>query len=153
MVTQGVLVDYIGQLQFLFLNDKMNDVGFAAFVQILGDEIDCRKPDEKVSTLLYCPSGVDLGATRRKAVADLLSSRKAIVSKSTLAFALVTESAQVRGAIQALFWMAPAQYPTYFESTMRDGLTKLALTMPSIDPVGTEYSIQRLILRNELKMV
>jgi hypothetical protein len=99
----GVLVTYMDQ--------RMADDAYGRYLSNLASEIDGAAESNRRCVLNEVPDAGSTTAARRKAAADILHARREKLSRITIAYALVTPSALARGALTAVFWLAPPPYP------------------------------------------
>jgi hypothetical protein len=133
IVDEGLLMVGIDDVMIIRVDVSMTDAGFTRHLEEMARAIDERAHGLKIGVLYDCLGGVDSDAGRRQRTADMLASRRAKLAATTAAFSLVTDSALTRGAMRAVFWMAPPPYPWSVSSTLREGFECLRTEMPGLD--------------------
>ncbi len=136
LVDLGWWMAEIGKVLVTFMDDTANDESFARYVETLATDIDGTVDGTKRGILYVAPNPVAMTASRRKHVADVLRVRRQKLARITAGYTLVTPSPVVRGALTAIFWLAPPPYPWSVRGTPREGFAWLATHMEGLDVDG-----------------
>lgn len=125
-----------GKVLVTFVDDTANDESFARYLETLATDIDGTVDGTKRGILYVAPDPGAMTAGRRKQVADVLRVRRQKLARITAGYTLVTPSPVVRGALTAIFWLAPPPYPWSVRGTPREGFAWLATHMEGLDVDG-----------------
>jgi hypothetical protein len=144
IVDSGWWLSYLGDVQVTYLDMHMDDASFTRFVRTLAEDIDSAPDQTRRAVFHDVGHGGSHTAARRKAVADVLHSRRDKLGRITVAYALATPSPLVRGAATAIFWLAPPPYPWRVSATPKQAFQWLASKVPTLDPDALSNRYQAL---------
>jgi hypothetical protein len=147
LVDTGWWMADVGKVLVTYMDENANDESFARYVHTLAGDIDGTVEGAKRGILYVAPDPVSITAGRRKQVADVLRVRKQKLARITAGYTLVTPSPVVRGALTAIFWLAPPPYPWSVRGTAREGFAWLATHLEGLDADGLTAQYESLKLR------
>lgn len=134
LVDTGWFLGYLGRVQLVYMDGRIDDASYDRYLEALAQDIDDRATrDEAVAILYHVPQPAALTSRRRSLLANVLRERESVVRKNTIAYALATTSALVRGGVKVLFWLAPPPYPNAVVATPDAGFDFLARYAPDLD--------------------
>lgn len=111
VVDDGLLMAMIDRLLVVRIDDRLTPASFARYRQEWLRAVDARPPTAKVGAFYDIPAWVGIQAKERRAWAEMLKSREAVLASTTTSMTLTTPSVVARGALRAIFWLAPPPYP------------------------------------------
>jgi hypothetical protein len=133
VIDDGLLMAVVEDVMFVRMAPRIAESVFDRQLKELARAIDERPIGVKVGVVYDALDGMDSSAGRRQRSADLLAARHAKLAATTAGFALVTDSAVMRGVLRAVFWMAPPPYPWTIAPDLRAGLAFIRANMPRLD--------------------
>lgn len=141
IVDEGLLMAGIDGMLFVHAGVHVTDAVYARYLAEMARSIDERDLGNRVGVVYDALGGVDVDARRRQQLAGILASRRAKMAATTAAFALVTDSAVMRGVLRAVFWLAPPPYPWAVASNLRSGLeyTRAEAPRAEVDRILRAY--------------
>jgi hypothetical protein len=140
---QGAFMAHLGRVLVVRLDEPISARVFERHLVELGRQIDLRADDQRNAVLYDVPWLSSMDAVRRRQVATLLNARKEKLGRTTLAFSLVTASKLVRGALEAIFWVAPPAFPVRVVETSSEGFRFLSTFAPELDARSYDAEYQR----------
>lgn len=133
-VETGWFLAYLGRVQVVYMDGRVDDASYDRYLRALAADIDDRAArDEPAAILYHVPQPAALTAKRRNLLAEILREREDAVRRNTIAYALATTSALVRGGLKILFWLAPPPYPNTVVPTPRAGFEFLSSFSPDLN--------------------
>ena len=139
----GLFMIYVGRVMFVRLDPRLSPEAFECYLSELGRAIDRRTEGHLVGVVYDVPEMGPMDAVRRRRVADVLSMRQRGLSRTTVAVALASPSKAVRGALEAIHWMAPPVYAHTAVDTVWEALVFLRRFLPDVDPDAYELEYRR----------
>lgn len=135
-----------GPLNLVYLEGETSPRSFQAYLEALARDID-EWPGHEARSVCYWQTGgvASLDPTSRRALSDVLDSRRDKLRRITRGYAFVTESTVARGILVAVFWLAPPPYPHTVESTALAGFKWLAARDDRIAPTDALALFEGLI--------
>jgi hypothetical protein len=137
----GWLLAVIGSVRITCFTKVLADPDFTTYCSTLARHLDELPADRAWGALHEVVGRGDMDAKRRKALGEVLSSRREKLARINAGFVMVTSSAVTRGILTAVFWFAPPPYPWYIAATVREGLCWLATKTPG--GVNVEATLAR----------
>jgi hypothetical protein len=137
------MLDYIGDTQIVYMDGRVTDASFDAYVAALVTDIDGRDPAARVGVVYHVPQPSALSSARRRKLGDALKSREAKLALTTLAYAMVTPSTVVRSGLRMLFWLAPPPYPNAIVATPSEGFEFVARYQAGLDAPAMAAELAR----------
>jgi hypothetical protein len=131
----------LGRVQVTYIDQRMKDDAFERYLVMLARTIDESSNTERRCILNDVPDVGSTPAARRKAAAAVLDARRDKLARVTTAYALLTPSALARGALTAVFWLAPPPYPHRVCRNSDEAFAWFASCDPRIDAkaMATRY--------------
>jgi hypothetical protein len=148
IVEPGLLMAGVGRVMFVYTDNRITEAGFARHLLELARAIDQRDPDARVGVVYDTADGVEADARRRQRLGDLLRPRHEKLARTTAGFALVTHSPVLRGALRAIFWLAPPPYDWTIASNVREGLLFIQRRLPDLDVEDALRDYERLKMQH-----
>ena len=134
----GWLLAVIGNVRTTCFTRVLDDENFTKYCDTLAHHLDGLPTDHASGVLHEVVGKGDMDARRRKALGEILRTRRAKLAKINAGFVMVTSSPVTRGILTAVFWFAPPPYPSQIAATARDGFTWLAGRTPGgVDVAAT----------------
>lgn len=133
IVDVGLLMVAFDDVMFVYADASTTEASFATHLKELAAAIDGRNETSRIGVIYDAPNPFSIDAKRRQRSAEVLSTRRAKLARTTAAFALATPSPVVRGALRAVFWMAPPPYAWEITDDVRAGLVFVKKHLPSLD--------------------
>jgi hypothetical protein len=130
----GWMLDYASGVQIVYMDGRVTDASFDAYVSVLGTEIDERRDPQRLGVVYYVPQPSALSSARRRKLGEALKARQDKLSRNTLAYAMATPSAAVRAGLRMLFWLAPPPYPNAVVATTLEAFEFIARHQPALAP-------------------
>jgi len=130
----GWMLDYLGDVQLVFMDGRVTDASFEAYLATVCNEIDEREEGRRVGIVYHVPQPSALSSQRRRRLGEELKAREEKLRRTTLAYAMATPSAVVRSGLRMLFWLAPPPYPNTVVATPLQAFEFLARYMPALVP-------------------
>lgn len=152
IVETGVLMIRTKRIVFMCGDERMTEEAHDAYIAALYDNLDKAKAaDERYGILIECPTDWS-NAKRREQVGEFLKVREEDVRRHCAGFVLVTPSIVTRGALRAVFWLAPPPYPWKVASELDEGADFLQSKLPDVDVAAAfdEYRREREVFLQEL---
>ncbi len=140
----------VDDVLYVSMTREVDDAGFDVLMRELARAIDERSDDVRVGVIFDVADVVGMDARRRKRVGETLNPREKKLAATTAAFVLVSASAVLRGALRAVFWIAPPSYPAEIAGTLREALELLARHLPAFDVESMHRAILALPRAHEL---
>lgn len=136
IVDVGLLMVAFDEVMFVYTDASTTEASFTRHLEELGAAIDGRNEASRIGVIYDAPNPFSIDAKRRQRSAAVLDARRAKLGRTTAAFALATPSPVVRGALRAVFWMAPPPYAWEITDDVRAGLVFVKKHLPSLDVEG-----------------
>jgi hypothetical protein len=111
ILDEGLLMAMIDRLLVVRIDARLTPKSFARYRHEWLRAVDARPPRAKVGAFYDIPTWVGLQAKQRREWADMLKSREKVLAATTTSMTLTTPSFIARGALRAIFWLAPPPYP------------------------------------------
>jgi hypothetical protein len=111
IVDEGLLMATLGPLLVVRIDDRITPQGFARYRAEWLRSVDARPQSARVGAFYDIPNWVGFNAKQRREWADMLKSRAVVLKATTASMTLATPSVIARGALSAIFWLAPPPYP------------------------------------------
>ena len=147
VVAPGMLMAQVDSTVMNWVGSRaLTEASFSLYLREFENDLQTRG-NERVTYLVHVEGGRGIDAKQRARVGAMLERYQAVVKRTTLGFAYVTGSAVSRGALRAIFWIAPPPYPYEVTSTLVDGLRFLADKDPRVDPQGVQQRYRSLLQR------
>jgi hypothetical protein len=143
----GLFMNHLGRVLVVRIEEQISPRAFDKHLAELGRALDLRADDQRNAVIYDVPWLSSMDALRRRNVAETLNQRKDILRRSTAAFALVTASKLVRGAMEAIFWMSPPSFPVLVGETCFEAFGFVQRFLPEVDPASYDREYQRQIGR------
>jgi hypothetical protein len=134
---------YLGRVMFVRLDPRLTPEAFERYLLELERGIDLRAAGHLVGVVYDVPEMGPMDAVRRRRVADVLSLRQRLLSRTTVAVALASPSKAVRGVLEAIHWMVPPVYAHTAVDTVWEALLFLRRFLPEVDPEVYEVEYRR----------
>jgi hypothetical protein len=147
------MLDYIGDIQVVYMDGRVSDVSFDAYVHAVRSDIDERAAGTRVAVVYHVPQPSALGSGRRRKLGEALKAREAKLAQTTLAYAMATPSAVVRSGLRMLFWVAPPPYPNAIVASPLEAFEFIARFAPGLDPAALDAELALRLARAESAMV
>lgn len=133
VTAEGLVMANFGQLLVVRLDRGITSAAFDLHLDALARAIDERVRGRRVGVLYDQRGGFAGDARQRARTAELLKARRQALAESTAAYAMVTESAIVKGILRAIFWLEAPPYPWSVASSLEQAVTFLGGHMPGLD--------------------
>jgi hypothetical protein len=146
------MLDYIGDVQVVYMDGRVSDTSFDAYLRALQSDIDERANGTRVGVVYHVPQPSALGSARRRKLGEALKAREAKLAQTTLAYAMATPSAVVRSGLRMLFWVAPPPYPNAIVASPLDAFEFIARFAPGLDPEALSAELAIRLARAEPAM-
>jgi hypothetical protein len=138
----GLLMMALHPVVFIHLDGRLDERSQRRYLAELAQAIGHRG-GVRVAVLYHIPVYASLLAmAARGEVVELLRRHEATLRETTACFALVTPSALIRAAVQAVFAMSRQAFPQKAYSTVRSALDDIARTLPATHPSLLERRIE-----------
>ncbi|HSQ62411.1 MAG TPA: hypothetical protein VLM85_04330 [Polyangiaceae bacterium] len=134
----GLLMAAVDDVMFVHSDERLTEAGFQRHLKALAEAIDGRREGTLIGVVYDAATSLSADAKRRQAAARMLDERRAKLKRTTAAFALATPSPLVRGALHAVFWLAPPPYPWYVVANVHAALAVLKKHMPNLEVDSVE---------------
>ena len=145
-VEAGWFFGYLGHVQVVYMDGRVDDDSYARYVEAVRVDIDDREAREERTPVFYhIPQPAALTAHRRAMLAKVLKEKENAFARHTAGYAMVTTSSMVRYGLRVLFWLAPPPYPNAVLATPREGFEFLARYDDSLDPLALTARYQSLL--------
>jgi hypothetical protein len=141
----GLMMAMLDRLLVVHLDARLTPTSFARYRAAWLRAIDARAPQARAGALYAVPTWAGITARMRKDWADMLKSREQTLRATTAGMALVTPSLLVRGALNAVFWLAPPGYPYRVTESLGEGFAFLAQKVPLLDAALCEQQFAELM--------
>jgi len=128
----GLFMGRIGLVRVTCMTPQISEQTFNYYLELLAREIDQTPLTQRMGVFDHAPEA-SLTAERRNSLGILLKSRAEKLRQITAGYAMVTPSFVVRGALKAIWWMAPPPYPSTVVATTRAGFDAIARWVPGED--------------------
>ena len=146
------MLDYIGDTQVVYMDGRVTDASFDAYLAALVGDIDGRDESARIGVLYHVPEPSALSSARRRKLGNALKAREAKLARATLAYAMATPSAVVRNGLRMLFWLAPPPYPNAVVATPTEGFEFVARYQPGLDAPALAAELARRVAAAERAM-
>jgi hypothetical protein len=133
VVDSGLLMAYIENVVVVRIDPDVNERSLQRFLDEWPRGIDIRSPDARSAALYDLPAWSGATALMRRRMAELLRSRLGILSATTKAWALVTQSPMVSGMVQAIHWVQPPPYPHCVTYSAAQGFEFIHQHLPELN--------------------
>lgn len=134
IVRPGLLMAHIGPVMVVYQDPRLDDANNDIHTLELARAIDARADQNTQIGVLYdLPTYGSVEAKRQKQLVSMLESRREILKRTTVGFALSTTSMAARGVLRAMFWVAPPPYPYTIVTSPGEGFRYLAGRLPGLD--------------------
>jgi hypothetical protein len=143
----GWFLDWIEDVQVVYMDGRVTDAGYDAYIEAVTRDIDGRADGDAASILYHVPQPSALSANRRSKLAALLKDREDRLREITRAYAMVTPSLLVRSGLRMVFWLAPPPYPNAVAATPREGYEFIARHHAGVDPDSWAAEHARMLAR------
>lgn len=138
VVEPGMLMTQVDSTILSWVGSRsLTDASFEVYLREFQLDLESRG-DGRVTYLLHVEDGPGINAKQRGQVSAILERYRAVLRRTTLGFSYVTSSAVSRGALRAIFWVAPPPYPYQVTASVADGLRFLEEKDPRVDPGSVE---------------
>lgn len=148
----GWMLDYLGDVQLVYMDGRVTDASFEAYLATVCNEIDERDEARRVGVVYHVPQPSAMSSQRRRRLGEELKSREDKLARTTLAYAMATPSAVVRSGLRMLFWLAPPPYPNAVVATPLLAFEFLARYMPALAPDALAAELARRVAAAEPAM-
>lgn len=128
------MLDYIGDTQIVYMDGRVTDASFDAYVRALRVDIDERPDAARIGVVYHVPQPSALSSARRRKLGEALKAREQKLARTTLAYAMATPSAVVRSGLRMLFWLAPPPYPNAIVASPFEAFEFVARFQTGLDP-------------------
>jgi hypothetical protein len=126
-----------------YLAPSLSDQSYARYIRAMANEIDSTPDSRRRCVFSDVPEPTAGTPARRKMVADMLDSRRDKLARITTGFAMATPSAITRGALTAVFWLAPPPYSWRVVEAPKDAFKWFATLDPAIVPAVLTAQYER----------
>src|SRR5262249_22819932 len=107
----GLAMTMSDRVLVVHIDERLTPAAFARYLEEWKRGVDARPPEARGGAVYDVPGWAGFTAGMRREWGDMLKSREGKLRATTVGMALVTPSLLVRGALRAVFWMAPPPYP------------------------------------------
>jgi hypothetical protein len=145
----GLMMAVVDRVLLIRLDRGLTQASFDRYRTEWLRSIDSRSHNARIGALYTIPTWAGVTASMRKQWAEMLKSREDVLRRTTAGMALVTPSPLVRGALSAIFWLAPPPYPTSLVDSPTKGIAFLASKLPGLDVEAVERQYHALTHRYE----
>jgi hypothetical protein len=146
------MLDYAGGVQVVYMDGRVTDASFDAYVAVTRKEIDERPESERVGVVYYVPQPSALSSARRRKLGEVLKAREDKLGRTTLAYAMATPSLTVRAGLRMLFWLAPPPYPNAVVATPLEAFEFIARHQSALEPEALAAELARKVAAAEPAM-
>jgi hypothetical protein len=145
IVDEGLLMAQIGRLLVVRFDERLTPRGFARYRTEWLRAVDSRAKDARIGAFYDIPAWIGITAKERGEWAAMLKSRAVVLKATTASMTLTTPSALIRGALRAIFWLAPPPYPHTVVERQSDAFAFHASHVPGLDPRATQREYDALV--------
>jgi hypothetical protein len=146
------MLDYIGDTQVVYMDGRVTDASFDAYVRAVRRDIDERPDSARVGVVYHVPQPSALSSARRRKLGEALKAGEAKLARTTLAYAMATPSAVVRSGLRMLFWLAPPPYPNAIVASPHEAFEFIARFQNGLDPLALSTELARRVALAEPAM-
>jgi hypothetical protein len=148
----GWMLDYAGGVQVVYMDGRVTDASFDAYLAALRKEIDERPDNQRLGIVYHVPQPSALSSARRRKLGEVLKDREAKLARTTLAYAMATPSVAVRAGLRMLFWLAPPPYPNAVVASTREAFEFIARHQSALEPEALAAELARKVAAAEPQM-
>jgi hypothetical protein len=148
----GWMLDYTSGIQVVYMDGRVTDASFDAYVAVLRSEIDQRNTPERLGVVYHVPQPSALSSARRRKLGEALKAYEERLARNTLAYAMATPSAAVRAGLRMVFWLAPPPYPNAVVATPLEAFEFIARYRPALVPEELAADFARKVADAEPRM-
>jgi hypothetical protein len=149
----GWMLDYVGGVQVVYMDGRVTDASFDAYVAAMRMEIDNRPEDaQRLGVVYHVPQPSALSSARRRKLGEALKVREEKLARTTLAYAMATPSLTVRAGLRMLFWLAPPPYPNAVVATTLEAFEFIARHQSALEPDALAAELARKVAAAEPAM-
>lgn len=148
----GWMLDYAGGVQVVYMDGRVTDASFDAYVAAMRKEIDERPESACLGVVYHVPQPSALSSARRRKLGEALKAREAKLARTTLAYAMATPSLTVRAGLRMLFWLAPPPYPNAVVASTLEAFEFLARHQSALEPEALAAELARKVAAAEREM-
>jgi len=149
----GWMLDYVGGVQVVYMDGRVTDASFDAYVAAMRTEIDNRPEDaQRLGVVYHVPQPSALSSARRRKLGEALKVREEKLARTTLAYAMATPSLTVRAGLRMLFWLAPPPYPNAVVATTLEAFEFIARHQSALEPDALAAELARKVAAAEPAM-
>ena len=127
------MMAFFDRVLVVHLDERLTAASFARYRTEWLASVDARATDAQVGAFYSVPAWAGITAAMRKDWAGMLKSREATLRATTVGMAMATPSLLVRGAMSAVFWLAPPPYPHAVVDTNAAAFEFLARKVQGLD--------------------
>ncbi|MFM2419911.1 MAG: hypothetical protein RL385_4634 [Pseudomonadota bacterium] len=132
VVERGLLMAYVERVVVVRIDADITDASLGRFLDEWPRGIDIRTTQSRCAALYDLPAWSGATALMRRRMAELLHSWLGMLSATTKAWALVTQSPLVSGMVQAIHWVQPPPYPHCVTHSAVEGFEFIQQHLPEL---------------------
>lgn len=141
------MMAFFDRVLVVHLDERLTAASFARYRTEWLASVDARVTGAQVGAFYSVPAWAGITAAMRKDWAGMLKSREATLRATTVGMAMATPSLLVRGAMSAVFWLAPPPYPHAVVDTNAAAFEFLARKVHGLDAAAFARRFDELLGR------
>ena len=147
IVDDGLFMLVSEHLLIVRIDQSLTAQAFERYTAEWLTSVDRRLPTARVGAFYDIPAFSGCTAGQRREWAAMLKSREEVLRRTTVAMVLATPSPLVRGALHAIYWLAPPPFPYSLCSDVEMAWKEMAKRVSSLDPTLAVEAYRTLLRR------